>query len=328
MWHGSVEVSSPARIHIALSDLARATGRAYGGTGFAVGHRSIRVRVSTGPTKISGVGLDAAGRAQVLRLLNRLTSVSGGLEIEANITGIPKQHSGLGVKTALLLSIIAGFNRLHSMRWSVPDMQKLAHRGGASGIGLHTFFEGGLVVDAGHPQEEVSELLPSSAQVPAGIPMRLARYELPTAWHVCLLSPAGHTTSGEDEIAFFRRHTPIPAEEAFETIALTVHGVVPAFLDRSLGALATALRRLHEIGFKALEVAAQQPNVRELLTQLQREGFAAGMSSLGPTIYALLHVDDQPAGTRLAEIAEQWSAALTTTSLNNDGHAFGARSET
>ena len=222
-----VSVEAYGRLHAALIDLGRATPRAYGGCGFAVGAPVVRVRArpagSLSMTHL--VAMDDRGREDVRCALVRLAEhVARPIDLEFAIDGWIPQHVGLGTKTALLLALLDAANRALGLSLSEHELQALSGRGGTSGVGIHTYFRGGFVLDGGHPQAAVPIFGPSSRRVPLTIPPALAWAPFPERWQVTLLTAAGPRIQGEDEIAFFAAATPVPAEEVLRALALVHHG--------------------------------------------------------------------------------------------------------
>src|SRR5206468_1073340 len=105
-------------------------------------------------------------------------------------------------KTSLILSVLTGLNALMRLGLSQKRLQTLSGRGGASGVGVHAFFEGGIIWDAGHPAEPRSKYVPSSVPGTRAIPPLLARLRFPERWRVALMLPAGSGVAGKEERAF------------------------------------------------------------------------------------------------------------------------------
>lgn len=286
-----VVVEAFARVHIGLSDLGRTTRRAFGGCGFAISHPV--VRLAARPARAMDLHgmehLDEPGRADVLRVMDNLAAYSGR-EIGASISlGAPiRQHVGLGSKTATLLAVLQSVNELLELGLEPRELQLVSGRGGTSGVGIHTYFEGGYAADAGHAQETVDQLHPSSRQSPESIPALLTRASFPGHWTVWLLMPPGQRIAGEHEVAFFEKATPIPGDEVLKTLALIHHGVTPAVLSDDIRLLAEVLPEIHRIGFKRHEYDAQPRLSRDVLTACWEEGLAAGLSSMGPLLYLIV----------------------------------------
>jgi beta-ribofuranosylaminobenzene 5'-phosphate synthase len=126
--------------------------------------------------------------------------------------------------------------------------------------------------------------------------------------------PRGRLANGVYEREFFRQNTPIPEIEAYRTMALMYHGVVPAISMGDLHALSSAINSLQHVGFKKREVAGQGRSVEALLTALQEEtGLPVGMSSMGPLLYALLDKSDHQGLSALSKVCERFNAEFLGT---------------
>ena len=64
--------------------------------------------------------------------------------------------------------------------------------------------------------------------------------------------------------------------------------MVPALIEHDLDLFGSAVNRTQQLGFKKVEVALQHPIVPALLLATVQAGAAgAGLSSFGPTVYAI-----------------------------------------
>jgi beta-ribofuranosylaminobenzene 5'-phosphate synthase len=68
--------------------------------------------------------------------------------------------------------------------------------------------------------------------------------------------------------------------------------VLPAILLADYSALASALAAVHRTGFKGRELGRWSPQLQMTVAALSDNGFAAGLSSVGPLIYVILPGDD------------------------------------
>jgi beta-ribofuranosylaminobenzene 5'-phosphate synthase len=296
------------RIHVALADLGRATARAYGGAGFALQGPALAVSaVSSDEQSLIGFdSLDEQAYREVQDALARLEAhVGRGMPYEFALQGPVRQHIGLGTKTALILATLqaAALASGHELPMSV--LQLLSGRGGASGVGINTFFTGGFVIDSGHRQGSVPDLFPSSARTPSEIPPVTARLFMPPTWRFRIFLPPGRRVSGQEEKDFFESVIPVARAEVLETIALLFNGLAPAVATEDLGAFATCLLALHQTGFKKRELGAQTEEVRGLLAEASTLG-PAGLSSLGPLVYTVHAEGEIPDG--LDQMAERFKA--------------------
>ena len=283
------------RIHVGLADMGFASQRAFGGVGFAIEHSTTVVDlVPSDEFLLSGVErLDEAARLDLHYIMETLQKISGVRPFHARIFRHSPQHCGFGSKTSLALSLIAGANYLCGTGLSRYEMQILSGRGAASGVGIHAFFEGGVICDGGHQRHSARELLPSSAKSTKELPPLLSRLEFPSQWQVILLLGTAPALSGDDEVAFFREHAPIEEQDALETIVTLHHGVLPAFATADYSALACALAELHSRGFKMHELLRCDTPTRSCFDALSRRGFPIGVSSVGPLLYVIVRKHDR-----------------------------------
>ncbi|WP_271594035.1 beta-ribofuranosylaminobenzene 5'-phosphate synthase family protein [Bradyrhizobium sp. CCBAU 65884] len=309
------------RVHIGLADMGNASPRSFGGVGFSLDCEPTIIEFEKCQTvKIVGTeALDTRAQHEIFALTERLKSVRQGIGFNATIRSVPKQHVGLGSKTSLALSIIAGANAINELGFSSDEMQRLSGRGAASGVGLHAFFQGGIVWDVGHRFSPGMRLLPSSTKIATDIPPLLARLAFPTVWQIALLLPDEPTMSGDDEATFFSENAPVPKEEALETMAILYHGVLPSFALSDYNTLCSSLRSLHQVGFKMREVQRCSARTQSCLRTLFDHGLAAGMSSVGPLLYIILPCSDRERlgcvrsvssdfGVPILSVASGWNA--------------------
>jgi len=292
------------RIHVSLADMGFASLRAFGGIGFSVEEPLTVFQFEQGSgVEIHGLEvLDEEGRTDLTQVIERMKDDRGGLNFRAILKAAPPQHVGFGSKTALSLALIAGVNAFKSIGWSDDQMQRLSGRGGASGVGIHSFFTGGVIWDFGHRAEAGKQLLPSGSATGTRIPPLGARIPFPNTWRVMLVLPTERPMTGQEEIKFFVENAPVPRLEALSTMAALYHGVLPAFLLGDYGALASALAEVHRLGFKVRELGSWSTQLQTALAALFKDGFAAGLSSVGPLIYVILRADELEAFDKVRAI--------------------------
>lgn len=281
-------VTAPSRIHMGLIDLAGTTQRLFGGLGFCLKNPNTKIEISEGNNEIcSEVHIDDRDLIDTNNVLNKVSKLLRK-RFHINIIHRPPVHVGFGSKTSLLMGLIMGCAYLSECELIKPKVIKLSGRGGTSGIGVNAAFTGGFIVDVGHRNVGQTGFLPSSAHNPIGAPEVNIQLAVSSNWLVAVLHPEGHIYEKGEEIAFFRNHTPIPAYEVGDVLGCVYHGIVPAFRNADIEYLSYSLARLQEIGFKAREIESQSATVKNILKQLNNNAaVAAGMSSMGPVIYAI-----------------------------------------
>lgn len=236
-----------------------------------------------------------------------LTTLRGRVEVPpARLTVVehPPQHRGFGVTTSVLLSALAALRGSFDLDVSDDELVAASGRGGASGVGVHGFFSGGFIVDAGHPRSgdprygEGASYLPSGSQIPVVAPTLSIAAGIPESWRFHLFLLSGPSFSGSSERRFFEENTPLDTNEVLMTLAAIYHGLVPAIRESNLDAVASALATIHSVGFKHRELVSQPASVREAYARLLKLGFATGLSSMGPLLYVI--TDENTRGEEVA----------------------------
>ena len=128
--------------------------------------------------------------------------------------------------------------------------------------------------------------------------------------------PHGLQIFGDDEVAFFRRVTPIPEIEVYEQIALAYHVLIPAIIEDDLDEFGAGLDRLSAIGLKGREISNQPETVRRAISALRKYAPCVGMSSMGPLVFA---ISRQPLSDSLTDLPPG-TQYLGTTSFAREGH--------
>jgi beta-ribofuranosylaminobenzene 5'-phosphate synthase len=190
-------------------------------------------------------------------------------------------------------------------------LQGVSRRGGASGVGINAFFQGGFIADAGHDQKDCPALGPSSRRIPDKIPPVVSRVSTPKRWVFYLLLPPGKRFSGKREREFFEQNTPVPRSEVLDTIALLYHGVVPAVLGEDLALLKSSIAGLHKVGFKRREMGAQSEYAKHLMAHFGAiESCAVGLSSMGPLVYVVTDESDRNFRLEVGRACDKFRARL------------------
>jgi beta-ribofuranosylaminobenzene 5'-phosphate synthase len=268
--------------------------------------------------------LDEQTAKDLYRLVRDLVALPGARPFRVRLKATPPQHVGFGSKTTLLLSVASGADAILGLKLDRNTIQQLSGRGGASGIGIHAFFCGGVLWDAGHPTSHTQRLAPSSAAEGHAMPPLMLRLPFPEEWKVALILPNCVGASGQGEKQFFERHLPTTRASALSTMAILYHGVLPAFAMHDLNALKAALMELHNIGFKAVEVDAHAVAARSVLGALHEQKLCAGMSSMGPLIYVVVPSSDNTAHEMAERICNHYQATwMGLTSGFNMGASIG-----
>ncbi len=320
-----VVVETPSRIHLGLIDLHGGIGRVDGGIGISLEEPGVLLEVSRSRETVARGGdercREVAGRA-ARRVLAGLR-VAGGVEIALRRT-IPS-HVGLGSGSQTALAVARGISELLGKDIPARELARLAGRGGTSGIGTAAFEAGGFIVDGGHafgPGAEKVDFRPSSAADGVRPAPVIARHDFPPDWRIILVTPrVTEGASGGKEVDIFREACPVPLGEVRETCHEVLMRMLPGVADHDLELFGKSVNRIQELGFKKVEISLQPPAIPALMEELRSAGAAcAGMSSFGPTVYAVAD-HDVPAILGAAEefLGEHGGGEAWVTTARNTG---------
>lgn len=301
-----------ARIHVTLIDLNGAIGRVDGGVGFAIEEPYVEIRAKESEEiRIYGKSVNF----ERFEIVSKKLKEGFGRGIEVEVLSDYRSHVGLGSGTRISLAVGKAYSELYGLGLSIREIASFLGRGGTSGIGIATFEHGGFVVDGGHRWEEKRDFLPSSASKAKPAPV-VSHLEFPE-WKVVIAIPELSGAYGGSEVELFKKSCPIPLDEVRELCHLILMKLLPAVAEKDLDSFNEAIVKIQKIGFKKAEVERYGSLIRELL-----ETLPAGMSSTGPSIYA---VTDSNAKQIAKEIEKYFAEkGIKTETLITNGSNRGA----
>jgi beta-ribofuranosylaminobenzene 5'-phosphate synthase len=273
-----MRIRTPSRIHITLIDLNGEIGRLDGGVGLALNEPYVELRArENDEVAVKGNCLNIDRFRSVA---NRMNEKFGyGIEIEV-LSDYPS-HVGLGSGTQISLAVGEAFNRLYGLGLNARNLAEISGRGGTSGIGIAAFESGGLIVDGGHSKKEKKDFLPSSASRASPAPV-IARHDFPD-WKIVLVIPDLRGFYGKKEVNLFQSYCPIPLQDVRELTHIILMLLLPSVVECDLDTFSKAIQRIQEIGFKKVEVEQYGDLIKGCFELVE----CAGMSSTGPTVYAV-----------------------------------------
>lgn len=275
-----MKIDTVSRLHFGLIDLNGGIGRVDGGVGLALSHPNIRVRAELS-NKISAEG-PLSDRAE--KAAYSVIQHIDGKPIRIEITRKYPQHIGLGSGTQIALASGLAACLLNNKTLQPQKIADITGRGGTSGIGTAAFHQGGFILDGGHGINEKNGFLPSS-ESKASPPPTISRQKFPD-WEIRLLIPEKEGAYGSRELDIFQKECPIPNREVEKVCRIILMKLLPSVRRESFSEFKEAITRLQDIGFKSREIK-YQPKSKQILQDLKNKEVAAGMSSLGPTIYVI-----------------------------------------
>lgn len=292
----NIEIHAPARIHISLVCMGDNEFRSNGGAGFAIqgydtkisAFPSDNVKLSISETVVQGSSL----REKVNDLenyLSKLCKLKKFKPVEIVVQDIPPRNSGFGTGTSLELSCIESIFLLNGIDYTSTDVVIASRRGGTSGVGVHTYFEGGFVIDLGHKPQE--RFLPSSlGRFSERPPVKLGRWQLPD-WKIGIFLRESEKliSHQSDEIEFFKKCSNLSLSEMSAVCFYFMFGLVPGLLEEDIEKFSSAINSIQETTWKRLELEQYGSAIFSLRSEILKNGaLAVGMSSMGPLLYLLV----------------------------------------
>ena len=285
------EIKAFGRLHAGLIDLSGDGYRLNGGIGWAIDGDYILIRATR--ARIVEVidyrdePLEQKELADVAAMLQRFIearSMNGGVRID--LLGDLPSHRGFGVGTALRLAALEATAKIYDEQLPRTDLIAFSGRGGTSGVGIRTYFEGGLVLDLGHRRSTAPA--PSRDRANMGAPLPLLRVDMPQwTFGICIgasLRPVPISV----ERAVFQRSLPLPRSDVEAALYDIVFGMVAAVMEDDQTVFAGAVDALQTRGWKRAEWAIHGAELASLSEKIRAKGgLGIGLSSMGPTLYFL-----------------------------------------
>jgi beta-ribofuranosylaminobenzene 5'-phosphate synthase len=320
MTNRTIRIRTPSRLHFGLLGWGSQGSRQFGGVGLMIDAPGINVLVEPATTWIVEGPL-APRVEQLVAQFRSAMRATGAPFPPARILveHAPAEHMGLGVGTQLCLAVARAV-MLHAgvAELSVENLAILTGRGRRSGIGLHGFEHGGLVVDGGRRTD-------------TAIPPLLVRLPFPEDWSILIVQPRGRPgLHGRDERQVFAKLPSIPQEVTDSLCRLVLLEILPAVIERDLAAFGAALSELQDrVG--ACFAAAQggifaSPQASLIVNELRRLGFVGvGQSSWGPSLYAFSACSDKEITASAEQVRQRFGLDETSvfcTKAANQGARF------
>ena len=300
----------------------------FGGVGVAVGAHPLQIRISTkigrGAT-LGGLGEDDPLSGRVLDAVQRVLPANAPA-VHLDFIRTPPRHVGLGSGTLILLGAVASIDAVFDVGLDRSTIQRSTRRGGASGVGVHSFFTGGFVFDGGHPlkSRSKSRFMPSTflERTQHDVPPLISRIPAPNSWHVALLCPTEFgAMSGTEEEQFFKTRLPLQREDALVALSHVYHGIAPSLIAKDLRLFRRSLHSLQDVGLKRLEIERLAPQQRDVLRRIRKlPRVAAGLSSFGPLVFAVLEADDSQSRASIEKVCSNIDVAPVWASFANNGY--------
>jgi beta-ribofuranosylaminobenzene 5'-phosphate synthase len=319
--HNSLTIQVFPRIHLGLLAMSNSGYRVNGGLGFAIKHPSAIVQFNRA-THFSlidkrTVSFTATELKRIVALLARVTNIEdvNSLPLSISISGEMPSHYGFGSSTAIRLACIEGTLSVLDVAVKRESIVRLSGRGGTSGVGINTYFDGGFSFDVGR---RGGDLEPSRfMEGSSSLPLTLIKARMPR-WEIGVCIPNGlRPVSGTRERDFFQRNTHLASQQINKAVYVAVYGVCASVEEADFLTFTRALNDMQGTRWKHAEWGIHGDRLRATKALLIKVGaLSVAMSSFGPSLIFL--------GTDVAEIirrarAEGLTATLFTTNTHNRG---------
>jgi beta-ribofuranosylaminobenzene 5'-phosphate synthase len=316
----TVTLRAPARLHLGFLDPSASLGRRFGSIGVVIDGFETEVELCA--AFADRVTADTPeGAAQMERAsayLRTLRARSGRLDtLHLRLRKVLPAHGGFGSGTQLALAIARAFAQWHRLDVSTPTLAHWLGRGQRSGIGIHGFDLGGLLVDGG----------PTADGRPAPL---LSRIELPESWRIVVVQDEREQgLAGSDEKGALAELDAMPAARAAEICHEVLMRVLPGAASGEFDVFALGVSHVQQVlgeyfapvqNGRAYTSAA----VGRLMDWIGASGqrAAIGQSSWGPTGFAVVesqaHAQALVGAARTAGCVEQ-GLALRIVAARNRG---------
>jgi len=285
-----IRVSVPSRVHLTLIDLGSAGYRRNGGVGFGI--TEPRLTLAFEPDSAVDLrALTSCGYlpAEIVRLTERLVRLMRQRQLTQGLrlveVQLPARHVGFGTGTAVALASLESLFLLNDLSVSPEFLRAHCGRGGASGIGLSSYFTGGFIFDAGRRFNPAPIVGSDTTDEVGEPPLEMVRLDM-MDWPIGVLVPPGASAiSLEQEQALFSRLLPLPAADVFEITYHALFGALVAAQSRSFDAFCASINALQLCAWKRAEIDLYGQTVRSCASHLASIGCdAVAMSSIGPAL--------------------------------------------
>jgi beta-RFAP synthase len=276
-------IQTPSRLHFGLLAWEPHSPRQFGGVGLMI--EAPRLVLSAEPADRWNAEGPLAGRARDVALQIAARLAAQGITLSPchlRIEHAPAEHVGLGVGTQLSLAVTQAIFAVSALPSpTLEGLAALTGRGQRSGIGLHGFVHGGLIVDGGRRGSDS-----------VGVPPLITRAAFPPDWAVLVVQGLTWTgLHGSAERRAFADLPPIADRVTDRLCRLVLLGLLPAVQENDLESFGAALTELQQHVGRCFANAQggiyARPELEAIVAGLRAAGLhGVGQSSWGPTLYA------------------------------------------
>ena len=309
------------RIHISLISMHGDGYRVNGGIGFAIKEPTGILTISPAQEfEFKDQRKCPFSQSELEQLATSVNETQLSLKLKSNVRvtfeGGMLTHYGMGSATAVRLGVLESLLRLNKKPARRRDLVTYSNRGGTSGIGINTYFDGGFVFDLG-AKKLTTGFIPSSKALYPESPLVLDSIDMPD-WNIGLCIPKHvKAKTQEEEVEFFDRVCPIRSEETYKLLYHSLYGTYASIRDNDLTTFADSIRNIQTCEWKQKERNEYGDALAKLERKLYQFGaVCVGMSSLGPLLFFLSYDERYE---RIVDGMKDEECDLLITSCSNSG---------
>lgn len=306
MFESDIRIDVRPRLHLGLLSLHQGAPRMNGGIGFAIHGpvAEIHAREADQLTIVDARHnpMSDAELVQLVDVIGRFASTEGMTRHAAiRIGGAMRTHVGMGSATAIRLGSVEALALLNKVSIPIERIVAASGRGGTSGVGVNTYFTGGLICDLGRPNDGHS-YAPSSKSSGGAPPLALPVVALP-AWPMLVCLPRSiRPKTQKEEADFFNRTAPLPPIASYEASYIALFDIYAAAVEGDYDAFCRGVNRIQSTAWKKAERAEYGEPLWTIADRLSKAGAdCVGMSSLGPMLFCFADPVRLTAIERLAD---------------------------
>lgn len=289
-----VNITTYPRIHLTLISMNKNGYRVNGGFGFSIQNPFTNFSIT--PSKKFEIrdhrkyGIKNDDRTRIEVTVSEIIKTHNFKKnVIVDIDGEVIPHHGFGSGTSTRLAILEALYILNNQKYEKFDLINFSGRGGTSGIGINTYFDGLGCLDLGHKNDINQVLAPSSVKENIrSIPLVMQQVKLPD-WEIGICLPYICQSKGsKEEKKFFDSVCPIQDASIYKTLYHVIYGLYASVLEEDKATFASSIKAIQNCTWKKAEISRHGERLKEVISFLYKAGAdSVGMSSMGPCLYFL-----------------------------------------
>ncbi len=293
-------VNTFARLHLGFLDLNGSQGRRFGSLGIGLNAPDTYIELALG-RDVFGEAATPTYVNKAKQLILQHAQITQDVSIKVH-REIPR-HFGLGSGTQMALAVGEGLNQLFNLSLTPRDIAAITNRGARSGIGIGTFANGGVVLDAGHEDKAPKDGIT--------VPPIIEQHPFPAQWRILLIFDHEHIgVHGDAETNAFASLQDADLNATQKVSEQVLTQALPAIVQENLqqfGEAVAALQAYTGDYFAPVQGGRYaSARVAQVLDDLTAQGVSCvGQSSWGPTGFAVFE-SEAAAKTHLTALQAQF----------------------